>query len=72
MKYFNALNEVENEVIRLGELKNLLAVIANGLECSSSEEIVSSINYIEGSIRDISDNLSEKFQILFDAVRDDE
>ena len=71
MKYFNALNEVENEVIRLGELKNLLAVVVNGIECSSSEEIISSIHYIEENIRDISDNLSDKFQILFDAVRDD-
>lgn len=68
MKYFSALTDVENEVIRLSEMRNLLAVITNGLDGSSKEEIVSTLHYIEGSIRDISENLSIKFQNLFDNI----
>ena len=72
MKYFNALTEVENEVIRLAEMRKLLAVITNGTDGSSREEIESAIHYIEGSVADISDRLSDKFQQLFDAVAAEE
>lgn len=68
MKHFHILTEVENEVIRLSEMRNLLAVIVNGLEGSNPEEIISSFHYIEGSIQDISANLSDKFQQLFEAI----
>ena len=68
MKYFNALTEVENEVIRLAEMRKLLAVIVNGTDGSSREEIESAIHYIEGSVADISERLSDKFQQLFEAI----
>ena len=71
MKYFEALNEVDTQVVRLAEMRNLLAVIINGLDSSSQEEIVSAFHYIEGSIDDISEQLSEKFQQLHDAVAAD-
>ena len=71
MKYFEALNEVDTQVVRLAEMRNLLAVIINGLDSSSHEEIVSAFHYIEGSIDDISEQLSEKFQQLHDAVAAD-
>ena len=70
MKHFNALTEVENEVIRLGELRNLFAVITNGLDSSSIDEIKSTVYYIEGSLSDISAQLSDKFQNLFDSIRE--
>ena len=72
MKHFNALTEVENEVIRLAEMRKLLAVITNGTDGSSREEIESAIHYIEGSVADISDILSDKFQQLFDAIAAEE
>lgn len=72
MKHFNKLTAVENQVIRLAEMKKLLAVIVNGMESSSEEEVASAIHYIEGSISDISDNLSEEFQQLFDAIASEE
>ena len=71
MKYFEALNEVDTQVVRLAEMRNLLAVIINGLDSSSQEEIVSAFHYIEGSIDDISNQLSEKFQQLHEAVAAD-
>ena len=74
MKHFNALTEVENEVIRLAEMRKLLSVITNGMEGSTRDEIESAIHYIEGSISDISEQLSERFQLLFDSIarEDDE
>lgn len=68
MKYFEALTEVENEVIRLSEMRKLLAVLTNGIDSSTPEEIESAFHYIEGSISDISENLSEKFQQLFETM----
>ena len=70
MKYFTALTEVENEVIRLAELRNLFAVITNGLDSSSIDEIKSSVYHLEGSLSDISAQLSDKFQNLFDSIRE--
>jgi len=72
MKHFAILTEVENEVIRLAEMRKLLAVIVNGTESSSREEVESAIHYIEGSIADISERLSDKFQQLFDAIAREE
>ena len=71
MKHFKALTEVENQVIRLAEMRNLLAVIVNGIECSTADEVESTVHYIEGSISDISEQLSEKFQRLFEVIAQD-
>lgn len=68
MKYFNQLTAVENQIIRLAELRNLLAVITNGMDGSTRAQIESAIHYIEGSIDDISNQLSDRFQILFDQI----
>ena len=71
MKYFTALDQVDTQVVRLAEMRNLLAVIINGVDSSSHEEAVSALHYIEGSVRDISEQLSEKFQQLHEAVAAD-
>lgn len=68
MKHFTQLTNVENQVIRLAEMRNLLAVIVNGLDGSDKEEVDSAINYIQGSIDDISEKLSEEFQVLWDHI----
>mgnify|MGYP003332721414 CR=1 FL=1 len=72
MKHFVELTNVETQVIRLAEMRNLLAVIVNGLDGSSKEEVDSAISYIEGSIDDISEKLSEEFQTLWDAIAEDQ
>lgn len=71
MKYWEALNEVDTQVVRLAEMRNLMAVIVNGIDSSSHEEVASAFHYIEGSIADISEQLSEKFQQLHEAVAAD-
>ena len=68
MKHFVELTNVENQVIRLAEMRKLLAVIVNGLDGSDKEEVDSAINYIQGSIDDISEKLSEEFQVLWDTI----
>jgi len=72
VKHFTQLTNVENQVIRLAEIRHLLAVIVNGLEGSSKEEVDSAINYIQGSVDDISEKLSEEFQTLWDAIATDD
>ena len=61
MKYFNQLDLVETEIIRLGELTKLYNVISNGANSSNREQIISAIGYIEGSLEDIHKNLAEKY-----------
>ena len=65
------LDEIENEIIRLGELKNLYVVVSNGSEDSSKEHLVSALNYVEGSLTDIHERLAEKYQTLFDTMSRD-
>mgnify|MGYP006270099951 CR=1 FL=1 len=73
MKYFNELDEMETQVNRLVELRKLYTVIINGaLNGSTHDEIMSSIEYVEGSLSDISEKMSESFQELFDKIRKDE
>lgn len=72
MKHFVELTNVENQIIRLAEMRHLLAVIVNGLDGSSKEEVDSAISYIQGSIDDISEKLSEEFQLLFDTIATDD
>jgi hypothetical protein len=68
MKHFEELDSIETEIIRLGELKNLYALISNGAESSDKEQIISSIQYVEGSLEDIQSNLAYKYQVLFNAI----
>ena len=72
MKHFAQLTNVENQIIRLAEMRNLLAVIVNGADGSDKEEVDSAINYIQGSIDDISEKLSEEFQTLWDTIAQDQ
>ena len=71
MKYFNQLDLVETEIIRLGELTKLYNVISNGANSSNREQIISALGYIEGSLTDIHNSLTEKYQALFDTIADD-
>lgn len=71
MKNFNLMDDVETEIIRLGELKNLYMVVANGVEDSNKEQLISALHYIEGSLTDIHERLAVKYQTLFDTMSRD-
>lgn len=71
MKYWNALNALETQIIRLDSMNSLLNVLAEGVETSGSNDIRNAVWYIQGSIQDINEQISEKFTNLFNAVRDE-
>ena len=72
MKYWNHLNSLESEIIRVDSLKSLFTVIANGIETSNVEDIESALQYVEGSLQDINARLRESFDELWEAVRVEE
>lgn len=71
MKYFYELTEVENEIIRLGELRKLLTVINNSSDVSDAEDMISAFSYVEGSLVDICENLNRKFGLLFQSIKNE-
>jgi hypothetical protein len=73
MKHWNELNELETEIIRVSEFKNLFKLLVAGTENYVDIKVLQSAIYtMEGMIDDIDSTLYEKFQTVFDAVRDDE
>ncbi len=71
MKHFAILTEIENEIIRLTELRKLTNVLANGIDTASSDEIVSVFFTLHSMIENISVELDDKFQQLFNAIRNE-
>ena len=73
MKHWNELNELETEIIRVSEFKNLFKLLVAGTENYVDIKVLQSAIYtMEGMLDDIDSTLYEKFQTVFDAVRDDE
>jgi len=72
MKYWNNLTQIENEVMRVGEFKNLMMLVANGSETASGQEIQTGLYTLLGMIEDIDEKLSKHFQDLWDSVRHDD
>jgi hypothetical protein len=73
MKHWNELTELESAIIRVGEFKNLFKLVVAGTENYVDIKVLQSAIYtMEGMIDDIDSTLYEKFQTVFDAVRDDE
>lgn len=72
MKYWNHLNNLESEIIRVDSLKSLFTVIANGIETSNVEDVESALHYVEGSLQDINARLRESFDELWEAVQVEE
>ncbi len=73
MKYFDKMNELETQVIRLQDLRGLYNVIINGiLNGSSHDDALAAICYIEGSLDDISDEMTKSYYELFEEMRADE
>jgi hypothetical protein len=73
MKHWSALMELESAIIRVGEFKNLFKLLVAGSENGVDIKVLQSAIYtMEGMIDDIDSTLYEKFQTIFDAVRDEE
>jgi len=73
MKHWGELNELETEIIRVSEFKNLFKLLVAGTENYVDIKVLPSAIYtMEGMLDDIDSTLYEKFQTVFDAVRDDE
>jgi len=72
MKHWTELNELESAIIRVGEFKNLFKLLVAGSENGVDIQVLQSAIYtMEGMIDDIDSTLYEKFQTIFDAIRDE-
>ena len=73
MKHWGELIDLESAIIRVGEFKNLFKLLVAGTENHVDIKVLQSAIYtMEGMIDDIDSTLYEKFQTVFDAVRDEE
>jgi hypothetical protein len=72
MKHWNELTELESAIIRVGEFKNLFKLLVAGAENDVDMNVMqSSIYTLEGMLDDIDSTLYEKFQTVFDTIRDE-
>jgi len=73
MKHWNELNDLESAIIRVGEFKNLFKLLVAGTENYVDIKVLQSAIYtMESMIDDIDSTLYEKFQTVWDAVRDED
>ena len=73
MKHWNELTELETEIIRVSEFKNLFKLLVAGTENYVDIKVLQSAIYtMETMIDDIDSKLYEKFETVFDAVRDED
>jgi len=72
MKHWNELTELESAIIRVGEFKNLFKLVVAGTENYVDIKVLQSAIYtMETMIDDIDSTLYEKFQTVWDCVRDE-
>ena len=72
MKHWGALTDLETAIIRVGEFKNLFKLLVAGTENYVDIKVLQSAIYtMEGMIDDIDSTLYEKFETIFNAVRDE-
>ena len=72
MKHWNELTELETEIIRVSEFKNLFKLLVAGTENYVDIKVLQSAIYtMETMLDDIDSTLYEKFQTVWDAVKDE-
>jgi hypothetical protein len=72
MKHWNELTELESAIIRVGEFKNLFKLLVAGTENYVDIKVLQSAIYtMDGMIDDIDSTLYEKFQTVWDCVKDE-
>lgn len=70
MKHWGELTDLETQIIRVGEFKNLFKLLVAGTENYVDIKVLQSAIYtLEGMIDDIDSTLYEKFQIVWDTVK---
>ena len=70
MKHWSELTELESEIIRVGEFKNLFKLLVAGSENYVDIKVLQSAIYtMETMLDDIDSTLYEKFQIVWDTVK---
>ena len=73
MKHWGELTDLETAIIRVGEFKNLFKLLVAGTENYVDIKVLQSAIYtMEGMIDDIDSTLYEKFETVFNAVRDED
>ena len=73
MKHWGELNDLETAIIRVGEFKNLFKLLVAGTENYVDIKVLQSAIYtLEGMIDDIDSTLYEKFQTVWDAVKNED
>ena len=73
MKHWNELTELETEIIKVSEFKNLFKLLVAGTENYVDVKVLQSAIYtMETMIDDIDSTLYEKFQTVWDCVRDED
>ena len=73
MKYWNELNHLENQIIKLDTLKSIVELMAEGVAVKAQDpDIASAFWYITESISEINTNISAEFLNLFDVVKKEE
>lgn len=72
MKYWTEMSRLETQIIRFKELQSLFNVLVNGVEESDVEDIRSALWYIEGSMRDIQENMRSEFDDLWNIIREED
>lgn len=71
MKYYSELSQIETQIIRLSAMSSVLRVIAIGAEQSNDEDVRNALWYVEGSVEDIHNCISARFNELWETVRDE-
>jgi hypothetical protein len=73
MKHWGELTDLETAIIRVGEFKNLFKLLVAGTENYVDIKVLQSAIYtMESMIDDIDSSFYEKFQTVWDAVRDED
>ena len=73
MKHWGELTDLETAIFRVSEFKNLFKLLVAGTENYVDIKVLQSAIYtMEGMLDDIDSTLYEKFQTVFDAVRDED
>ena len=73
MKHWGELNDLETAIIRVGEFKNLFKLLVAGTENHVDIKVLQSAIYtMEGMIDDIDIALYERFQTVWDAVKNED
>lgn len=71
MKYHSSLINLESEIIRLDMVTSMMNILGNGASTSDTTDLQNAIWFMQEVLTDIRDKSTEKFETLFDEIRED-